>query len=217
MRLHRSASASSGTSTWNGRTALPVRSATALMAGLPLSSDAGTRVGAVRERRHRDRDARRGGRDERPRPACRDAGSPPASSTHGRGGPFPGRQPRAAAASRCTSGSGSVARAAADLRAEPGHRVVLAVHHPLLERDDAVVGEVDALRADLGAALGDVAVAQAELLLRRLPPVPHVQRVHVELRQPDEEARAGEGLLVLLVVTDDVAGVLTEVALDALA
>src|SRR3712207_8529467 len=44
-----------------------------------------------------------------------------------------------------------------------------------------------------------------------------VERVHVELGQPDEEPRPGEGGLVLLVVPDDVAGVLAEPALDALA
>src|SRR4051812_43964669 len=108
-------------------------------------------------------------------------------------------------------------RTPSDLRAEPGQRVVLAVHHALLERDDAVVGEVDALGAHLAAALGDVAVAQAELLLGGVAPVDDVQRVHVELGQPDEEPRPGERRLVLLVVTDHVAGVLAEVALDALA
>src|SRR5215212_977421 len=41
-------------------------------------------------------------------------------------------------------GPPSVLRATADLGAEPGERVELAVHHPFLERDDAVVGEVDA-------------------------------------------------------------------------
>src|SRR4051812_13153762 len=44
--------------------------------------------------------------------------------------------------------------AAADLRAQPRDRVEAAVHHPFLQRDDPVVGEVDALRADLTAALG---------------------------------------------------------------
>src|SRR3954453_18903040 len=119
---------------------------------------------------------------------------------------------------RSTGGaSPSLSGAAADLRAEPGQRVELPVHHPLLQRDDAVVGEVDALGADLAAALRDVAVAQPEVLLGGVAPVDHVERVHVQLGQPDQEPRPGEGALVLLVVADDVAGVLAEVALDALA
>src|SRR5262245_53471198 len=55
--------------------------------------------------------------------------------------------------------AGAVLRAQADLRTEPDHRVVLAVDHPFLHRDDRVVGDVDALRAHFGAALGDVAHA----------------------------------------------------------
>ena len=44
-----------------------------------------------------------------------------------------------------------------------------------------------------------------------------VERVHVELGVADEEPRPGERRLVLLVVADDVAGVLAQEALDALA
>ena len=53
-------------------------------------------------------------------------------------------------------------------RGEPAgereQRVVAPVDHALLQRDDRVVGDVDALRADLGAALGDVAQAEAALV-----------------------------------------------------
>ena len=47
----------------------------------------------------------------------------------------------------------------------PGERVVVRVGHPLLERDDRVVGDLDVLRADLGAALRDVAQADAAAVL----------------------------------------------------
>ena len=76
---------------------------------------------------------------------------------------------------------------------------------------------MDVLGADLGAALGDVAVAQAVLVLCHVLAVGLVQRVHVELGDAHEEARTREGLLVVLVVTDDVAHVLTQEAFDALA
>src|SRR5689334_16588535 len=104
-----------------------------------------------------------------------------------------------------------------DLRAEPHQRVELPVRYALLHRDDRVVGDLDALGADLGAALGDVAHAEAGCVLGHLDPVVLVQRVHVQLGVPEEEAGSGEGRLVLLVVTDDVAGVLAQEALDALA
>ena len=86
--------------------------------------------------------------------------------------------------------SASVLLPTADGRAEEGERVEPPVHHPLLQRDDPVVGEVDALRAHLAAALGDVAVAQPEVVLRGVAPVGDVERVHVQLGEPDQEARA---------------------------
>src|SRR5271170_5503920 len=62
-----------------------------------------------------------------------------------------------------------VSRRAAALLEDPAeqahHRIVVGVGDALLERDDGVVGDLDVLRADLGAALGDVAEADAALLL----------------------------------------------------
>src|SRR5690606_21556891 len=105
----------------------------------------------------------------------------------------------------------------AELGAEPHDRVVLAAHDPLLHRDQRVVGDLDVLGADLGAALGDVAETETVVVLRDVAPVGLVRRVHLQLGDPHQEARAGEALLVLVVVTDDVAHVLAEEALDALA
>ena len=72
------------------------------------------------------------------------------------------------------------------------------------------------LRADLGAALRDVAVADPAAVLEVLAPVGLVDRVHLQAGRPDEEARAHERLLGL-VVAQDVADVLAQEALDALA
>src|SRR5678815_185614 len=101
-------------------------------------------------------------------------------------------------------------------REQPAQRVVVAVGHALLERDDAVVGDRDALGADLRAALGDVAVADPVLLLEIGLAVLDVERVHLERRRVDQEARSDE-LLVLVVVAQHVAHVLAQEALDALA
>src|SRR5215831_14133658 len=110
-----------------------------------------------------------------------------------------------------------VAGAAADLGAEPDQRVVLAADHAFLHRDYRVVGDLDVFRAGLGAALGDGAVAQAEVVLGDLPAVGGVGRVHLQFRDPHQEPGAGEGALVLRVVADHVAHVLAQEALDALA
>src|SRR6266545_329077 len=105
---------------------------------------------------------------------------------------------------------------ARELAHEPDHGIVGLGHHPLLERDDGIVGDMDVLRADLGAALRDIAKADSGLGPGQLEPVVGVQRVHFELGDPHDEARAGEGRLVLRVVADDVADVLAQEALDAL-
>src|SRR6478736_1077630 len=114
--------------------------------------------------------------------------------------------------------SGRSALAATDLRAQPHERVVVTADHALLHRDDRVVGDLDVLGADLGAALRDVAHPDALFVAGEVRTVfARVERVHVELGRTDEETGSGERLLVVLVVTHDVAGVLAEEALDALA
>src|SRR3989304_2532223 len=104
-----------------------------------------------------------------------------------------------------------------DLAQEPDDGIVVLGDDALLERDDGVVRDVDMLGADLGAALRDVEEPQARLAPGQLLAVVGVQRVHLQLRQPHEEARARERRLVVLVVADDVADVLAQEALDALA
>src|SRR5918998_6134962 len=67
------------------------------------------------------------------------------------------------------------------LVAQPHHRVVLAVRCAFLHRNQRVVGDLDVLGAHLGAALGDVAVAEALRSLRELLAVgARIQRVHVQ-------------------------------------
>ena len=106
---------------------------------------------------------------------------------------------------------------AGDLPHDPHDGIVVLGDDPLLERDQGIVGDVDVLGADLGAALGDVAEAEPGLGLDQLEAVVGVERVHLELGEAHEIARPREGRLVLRVVADDVADVLAEEALDALA
>jgi len=76
---------------------------------------------------------------------------------------------------------------------------------------------VDVLGTHLGAALGDVAVTEPELLLRQLLAIQCVEWVHVELSDTHEDSRTREVLLVLAVVAHRVTGVLAQEALNALA
>src|SRR5882724_4123360 len=106
---------------------------------------------------------------------------------------------------------------AGELAREPHDRVVLLGHHPFFEGNQSIIRDVDVLGADLGAALGDVAVAEAGLGLSEVEAVIGVERMHLELGDAHEIARSREGGLVLRVIADDVADVLAEEALDALA
>src|SRR5699024_5940241 len=110
-----------------------------------------------------------------------------------------------------------VRRPAADRAAEPHQGVVLAVCDPFLEGNQGVVGDLDVFRAHLRAALGDVAVAHAELFLGDLAPVGGVPGMHLQFGHAHEVTGPGEVFLVLLVVTDHVAHVVAQEALDAFA
>src|SRR5215831_15355337 len=88
-----------------------------------------------------------------------------------------GKGARPASGALARDRRGVVLAAAGDLGAQPDQRVVLAAGHPFLHRDQRIVGDLDVLRTDLGAALGDVAVAEAEVVLGDLAPVGGVGRV----------------------------------------
>src|SRR3984885_11086598 len=125
----------------------------------------------------------------------------------------PRREPPGAGARSAGRGLfGRLLGTAGDLAPEPRHRVVAGVDHALLHRDDAVVRDLYVLGAHLGAALGDVAHAQAAVV-RQLPAVVDVEWMHLELGEADEESGPGVVGLVVLVVTDDGADVLAHEAL----
>src|SRR6266571_4123157 len=105
-------------------------------------------------------------------------------------------------------------RAADELAEDPAEGVVELVRDALLERNDGVVRDMDILRADLRAALRDVAETDACRLADEIGAVFSVQRMHLQLRQPHKEARPVELLFVLRVVGDHVEDVLAEKALD---
>src|SRR4051812_27304876 len=102
-----------------------------------------------------------------------------------------------------TAGDGSLRL---ELAQQARGRIVEPVDDAFLQRNDRVVGDGDVLGADLGAALGDVAVADAVRLLELGEAVLGVERMHLERGDVDQEARADE-LLVLVVIAQHVADV----------
>src|SRR5207247_2098613 len=109
----------------------------------------------------------------------------------------------------------TVSRRPPEAPPEPAEGVVELVDDAFLQRNDGVIGDVDRLGADLRAALGDVAEPDARLLLQVRATRFDVERVHLEARQADEEARTREAVLAV-VVAQHVAHVLAEETLDAL-
>src|SRR5258708_2845880 len=104
---------------------------------------------------------------------------------------------------------------AADLPEQHGQRIVKLVHHALFERDDGVVRDSNLLGADFRATFGDVAKAQAELILEQAGAVAAVEGMHFEAGDSNEETWARE-LLLLVVFAKDVAHVLAEKAFNTL-
>src|SRR5690606_23762621 len=99
---------------------------------------------------------------------------------------------------------------------EAGDRVEELIDDAFLQRDDRIIGDRDVLGADLGAAFGDVAEADAVFVADFGDAVFGVERVHLEGGEVDEVAGSGE-LRVLAVLAQHMADVLAQEALDALA
>src|ERR1700740_2101591 len=84
----------------------------------------------------------------------------------------------------------------------------------LLQRDDCVVGYRDALRANLCAALGDVAQADAVRGLQFVESILRIERVHLERGCINQKPRTDE-LIVHRVLAKHVTNILAQEALDA--
>src|ERR1700730_10903056 len=95
------------------------------------------------------------------------------------------------------------------------HGIVEFVNHTLLQWNDRIVRDVDLLGANLGAALGNVAEADAELILKQPRARFRVEGMHFERRNADEKPRSPE-LLHLLVIAENVAHILAQEAFNAL-
>src|SRR5580692_3414406 len=86
----------------------------------------------------------------------------------------------------------SSARPLTEYAKQAAQRIVEFIHHPLLQRNDGVVGDLDFLRAHLSAALGDVAIPDAVRILQIGQPVFGVHGIHFERGVIQQETGADE-------------------------
>jgi len=96
------------------------------------------------------------------------------------------------------------------------NRIVEVIHHAFFERYDGIVSDGDMLGTNISATLGDVTKTDTLRLLQFGHTILGVKRVHLQRGSVNEEARADE-FLVLVMVTQNVADVLAEKTFDALA
>src|SRR6266513_2127097 len=93
-------------------------------------------------------------------------------------------------------------------------RIVIRIDNALFQRDDRVIGDRDRFRADLGAALRDVAEADPAFMAQVLAAIHVIQRMHLIDRRPHQH-RGTDELLVLVMRAQDVADILAQEAFDA--
>src|SRR5439155_4044244 len=86
--------------------------------------------------------------------------------------------------------------------------VVKPVRNSLFKGDDRIVCDVNVFGADLGAALRYVAHPYSGCFTYQLGPVLRIERMHLQLGEANEEARAIEASFIVRMVADHMADVL---------
>src|SRR5690242_15865938 len=79
---------------------------------------------------------------------------------------------------------------AANFADQAKDRVIKLVHNAFLERNDGIVGDVNAFGADFRAAFRDVAKTDAERFFQERSARSGVERMHFKARDANEESGA---------------------------
>src|SRR5438093_7247465 len=97
---------------------------------------------------------------------------------------------------------------------DPTERIIKVVHYAFLQRNNCVIGDLNVFRANLCAALGDVAIADSLFVSQFVSTIFSIQRMHLQRSDVDQKPRSNESL-VHLVIAQHVADVLAKKAFDA--
>src|SRR5438093_772081 len=106
--------------------------------------------------------------------------------------------------------------AAAEEAQESAERIVKLIHYALLQRNNRVVRNGDILRTNVGAAFRDVAISNPERLLQFRQTIRRIQWMHFKRRNVHQKTWPDE-LLVQMMLAQDMANILAQIALDAFA
>src|SRR5690606_12710765 len=99
---------------------------------------------------------------------------------------------------------------------ESGNRIVELINHPFLQRNDRVVGDGNVFWTDFRTTLGDIAVSDSVPTSQFADAVFGIERMQLKRCGIDQETRTDE-LIVLLVITQDMADILAKKTLNTLA
>ena len=88
------------------------------------------------------------------------------------------------------------------------------VHHPFLQGNDCVIGDLNTLRTNFGAAFGNITITDALSISQFVQSIFGIERMHLERRDMNQKTRPDE-FIVQLMIAQHVANVLAEKTLDA--
>src|SRR5205085_4589754 len=98
---------------------------------------------------------------------------------------------------------------------KPSERIVKFIHDSFLQWNDSVVSDLNAFRANFGAAFCDIAVADPLSVSQFFQSIFGIERMHLQRRHMNQKARSDE-LVVHLVIAQNMANVLAKKTFDAL-
>src|SRR5207247_8661251 len=96
---------------------------------------------------------------------------------------------------------------------DPTKRIVKVVHYAFLQRDNSVIGDLNAFGANLRATFCDIAIADPLLVSQFIDTILGIERMHLERSDVNQKARPNK-LFVHLVVAQHMADVLAKKAFD---
>ncbi len=97
---------------------------------------------------------------------------------------------------------------------DPTKRIVKVVHYAFLQRNNSVIGDLNAFGANLCATFCDIAVTDPLRISQFLNAILGIERVHLQRSDVDQKPRSNESL-VHLVIAQHVADILAKKTFDA--